>query len=258
MKTISAVIATKNEEQNIRACLESLKWADEIVVVDDASNDRTVEICREYTSDILINNSRGSFHVNKNLGIDRSNGDWVLSMDSDERVTAELAFEIKDVINRTEKVGFYIGRKNYFLGKWIKGCGWYPDYIIRLFRKGITRWPLEIHDVPNIEEKDKVGYLCNPMTHISYRNLEQYLDKFGRYTTRLAHEEYEKGIRARRSNFVNLFLIKPSYWLFRKYLLQQGYNDGFRGFFISVGSALTILITYAKLWEMQQRHQSKL
>ena len=253
MSRISAVIATKNEENNIRECLESVKWADEIVVVDDVSTDRTVDICKEYTSKIYVNDSKGSFHINKNLGIEKSGGDWILSIDSDERITTELAFEIKDVILRSDRVGYYLSRKNYFLGKWISGCGWYPDHIIRLFRKGATKWPLEIHDVPQISAKDKVGYLHNPMIHISYTSIEQYLDKFARYTTRLAREEFDNGVRVRRTNLLSLFLIKPLFWLFRKYVIKRGYLDGFRGFFISVASAMTIFMTYAKLWEMQNR-----
>ncbi len=253
MAKISVVIATKNEERNIRECLESVKWADEIVVVDDVSSDKTLEICGEYTSKIFINDSKGSFHTNKNLAIENSSGDWILSLDADERVTPELTCEIKDIITKTDKLGYYISRKNYFLGKWIRGSGWYPDYIIRLFINGVTRWPMEIHDVPKISQKDKVAYLQNPMIHMSYTSIEQYLDKFVRYTTRLACEEYEKGIRVKKTNFLSLFLLKPLYWLFRKYFLQHGYIDGFRGYFISFASALTIFMTYAKLWEMQRK-----
>ena len=253
MAKISVVIATKNEERNIRDCLESVKWADEIVVVDDESKDRTVEICREYTDKIFTNDTKGSFHKNKNLGIDKASGEWILSLDADERITQELSREIKDIIGKPDKLGYYISRKNYFIGKWIKGCGWFPDYIIRLFRKGATRWPLEIHDVPKIEEKHKVGYLRNPMIHMSYTNLEQYFDKFTRYSTKLAQEEYEKGTRITKTNFLILFIVKPLSWFFRKYFFLRGYIDGFRGFFISVSSALTIFMTYSKLWEMRRK-----
>ena len=253
MSRISAVIATKNEENNIRQCLESVKWADEIIVVDDVSTDKTLDICREYNSKIYVNDSKGSFHVNKNLGLDYSSGDWILSIDADERVTQELSQEVQDIITKTDNLGYYVSRKNYFLGKWIRGNGWYPDYIIRLFRRGVTRWPLNIHDVPKIRQKDKVAYLFNPLIHISYTSIEQYLDKFAKYTTRLASEEFEKGIRVRKANFLSLLLFKPSFRLFRKYVFMRGYIDGFRGLFISVASAMTIFMTYAKLWEMQNK-----
>lgn len=253
MATISAVIATRNEENTIAECLESVKWADEIVVIDDLSTDKTVEICTEFTSKIYVNDSKGSFHINKNLGIEKSKGEWILSIDADERVTTELSCEIRDIITKTDNLGFYISRKNYFLGKWIRGNGWYPDYIIRLFRRGVTTWPLEIHDVPKISRKDKVSYLDNHLIHLSYTSIEQYLEKFARYTTRLACEEFDKGVRVRRANFLSLFLFKPSFWLFRKYVFMRGYIDGFRGFFISVASAITIFMTYAKLWEIQSK-----
>lgn len=113
---LSVVIATKNEELMIKDCLESVKWADEIVIVDDVSEDRTVEICKEYTAKIISNDSKGNFHYNKNLGIQKSTGVWILSIDADERITSELASEIKAVIQQTDKLGYYISRQNYFLG----------------------------------------------------------------------------------------------------------------------------------------------
>ena len=249
---LSVVVITKNEEENIRDCLESVKWADEIVVVDDMSTDRTVEICRKYTKKIFPNNSGGSFHKNKNLGIEKATGDWILSLDADEIISPELAREIKKAISNPEKIGYCLRRKNYFLGRWIRGCGWWPDRIIRLFKKGVTRWPLDIHNTPRIEEKNKVGYLRNFLIHYTYQNFDQYFEKFNRYTSRLAHEEYEKGIRIGKRNFFIYFMLKPLFWFLRKYLLWKGFRDGFRGLFISLSSALVIFTTYAKLWEKQK------
>lgn len=253
MARISVVIATKDEERNIRDCLESVKWADEIVVVDDASKDRTVEICREFTSNIIPKDSKGDFHFNKNLGIERSSGEWILSIDADERITQELCREIKDAIGKSDKLGYYISRKNYFLGKWIRGCGWSPDYIIRLFRKGSTRWPLiaeDFHGTPNIKQKEKTGYLKNAMLHYTYSSFTQFLEKFNLYTSALAKQEY---IRGKKTNFLLCFLLKPCFVFFHKYFFLRGYIDGFRGFFISIASGLTILMTYAKLWEKRRK-----
>ncbi len=252
MTKLSVVIITKNEEENIGDCLESVKWVDEIIVVDDMSRDRTVETCKGYTEKVFLNDSQGSFHKNKNLGIEKATGDWILSLDADERLSPESAKEIKAAINNPEKIGYYLPRKNYFLGKWIRGCGWWPDRIIRLFKKGVTKWPLNIHDTPKIEERNKVGYLRKPLIHYTYRSLNQYFEKFNRYTLRLAQEEYEKGIRINKRNFFIYFGVKPSFWFLRKYLLWKGFRDGFRGFFISLSSALTIFTTYAKLWEKQE------
>jgi len=257
MNKLSIVIATKNEEKNIRKCLESVKWADEIIIVDDKSADRTVEICREYTDKIFLNDSRGSFHKNKNLGIEKTAGDWILSLDADERVTPELKEEILVTLGLQAStiIGYCIPRKNYFLGKWIRGCGWWPDYIIRLFKKGVTQWPLDIHATPKIKEKNKVGYLQNPLIHYSYRNLNQYFEKFNSYTSRLAQEEFEKGIKINKRNFFICFLIKPLFWVLHKYFFWKGYRDAFQGFFISFSSALVVFITYAKLWEKQNAYK---
>lgn len=252
MKKLSVVIATKDEEKNIRRCLESVKWADEIIIVDDMSSDKTIEIAKQYTSRIIINDSKRRFHKNKNIGIENAAYEWVLSLDADEVITPELALEIKNAIKNSNKLGYYINRKNYFLNKWVRGCGWYPDYIIRLFRKGTAYWPIEIHDTPKIEPKDKVGKLKSSLIHYSYSSFDQYFEKFNYYTTILAQEEKEKSVRINRGNFILYFFIKPLYWFTRKYLLLEGYKDGFIGFFISLSSALTIFITYAKLWEWQR------
>jgi glycosyltransferase involved in cell wall biosynthesis len=253
MTKLSVVIAAKNEEKNIQNCLESVKWADEIIVVDDMSNDGTAEICRKYTERIFVNNSEGSFHSNKNLGIEKATGGWILSIDADEIVSPELKQEIISTLASKSEVieDYYIPRKNYFLGKWIKGCGWYPDYIIRLFKKGVALWPLEIHKTPKIEGENRAGYLRNPLIHYSYSNLDQYFSKFNNYTSRLAQEEYEKGIRVNRWNFLMLFIIKPLIWFLRKYILGRGFQDGRKGFFISFSSSLVIFFTYAKLRERQ-------
>jgi glycosyltransferase involved in cell wall biosynthesis len=251
MIKLSVVIATKNEETNIQKCLESVKWADEIVIVDDISIDRTVEICRKYTEKVFINDSGGSFHKNKNLGIEKATGEWILSLDADEIIPIELSEEIKKAIQFSRMLGYYLNRKNYFIGKWIRGCGWYPNYIIRLFKKGVTKWPLNIHDVPKIESKNKVAYLKNPFIHYSYSSLYQYFEKFNRYTSRLAQEEYEKGIKLNKLNFILYFFVKPIFWVTKKYFLQRGWLDGLYGFFISMSSGLVIFVTYLKLLEIQ-------
>ena len=256
MKKISVVIATKNEEKNIKKCLESVKWADEIIIVDDVSSDRTVDIAKHYTSKVFIQDSEGDFHKNKNLAIEKANGDWILSLDADEVITPELAYEIKEAIKNEKMLGYYLNRKNFFLGRWIRGCGWYPDYIIRLFRKGVTRWPLlaeDFHGTPQIADRERVGYLKNPILHYSYTSLNQYFEKFNFYTSCLAKQEYIHGVRLNKYNFFIYFLIKPIFWFLRKYFFWKGYRDGFRGFFISFSSALTIFITYVKLWELQKQ-----
>lgn len=251
--SLSVTIATKNEEENIRDCLESVKWTDEIVVVDDVSNDRTVEIAKLYTSKVFIRGSKGDFHKNKNLAIEKASGDWILSLDADEVITPDLAYEIKEAINNEKMLGYYLNRKNFFLGKWIRRCGWYPNYIIRLFRKGATKWPLLVHATPQIVNKEQVGYLKNPFLHYSFTTLNQYIEKFNFYTSCLAKEEYIRGARLNKKNFFVCFLIKPTFLFLRKYIIWKGYRDGFAGLFISFASAWTIFMSYAKLWELQNK-----
>lgn len=258
MMKISVVVAVKNEELNIRACLEAVKWADEIVIVDDRSSDRTVEICREFGAKVIENDTGGSFHKNKNLGLESASGDWLLSLDADEVVSPELKEEIQARLaaDPAGVDGFYLPRDNYFIGKRIAGCGWSPDYIIRLFRKGAAKWPLDIHDVPRIANEARTARLKNPLIHYSYYSLAQYFDKFNRYTSKLAAEEAEKGVRICAGNFFTLFFLKPAYWALRKYLLQKGFLDGFRGFFISASSGLVVFVMYAKLWEKQENEKA--
>ena len=258
MPKISAVVAVKNEERNIRACLDAVKWADEIIIVDDCSSDRTVEICREYGAKVLVNDAGGSFHKNKNLGLENASGDWLLSLDADEVVSAGLKEEIQGRLAADPAGidGFFVPRDSYFIGRHIKGCGWSPDYILRLFRKGAAKWPLDIHDVPSIADEQRTARLKNPLIHYSYYSLEQYFEKFNKYTSKLAREEREKGVKVGPRNFLQLFFLKPAFWSLRKYLLQRGFADGFRGFFISASSGLVIFTTYAKLWEMQEHEKA--
>lgn len=252
MSKLSVVIAARNEERNIRNCLESVKWADEIIVIDDMSTDRTSEIARFFTKNVFCRDSHGDFHNNKNFGLDKASNEWILSLDADELVPPELDQEIRQTIADSSLLGYYLSRKNFFLGKWIKGCGWRPDYILRLFRKGATHWPLAIHDVPQIEDKKRVGFLKNSFLHYSYFSLNQYFEKFNLYTAQLAKEEYAKGLRLSLKNIFSLFFLKPFYWFVKKYIFLRGFQDGFRGFFICFSSALTVFVTYSKLWEIQQ------
>ncbi len=251
---LSVVVATKNEAGRIERCLESVRWADEIVIVDDDSTDGTVEICRTFTQNITVNGSNGSFHENKNLGIEKANGEWILSLDADEVVPAELKEEILAALSShsPDIDGYEITRRNYFLGRWIRGCGWYPDYIARLFRKGAAAWPLAIHDVPRISDPTRVRRMRNHYDHYSYTSMTQHFEKFNQYTSRLAAEEYGRNAQISGWRFFVYFLLKPLFWFFRKYFAQNGFRDGLPGFFISVSSAFTVFITYAKLWEMYE------
>ena len=257
MNKVSVIIIAKNEEVNIARCLESVRWANEIIVVDDGSSDRTVEVSKSYTEHVYEHPIDIDFNQNRNWALQKATGNWILFLDADERITPLLSVEITKAIDTHQYAGYFIPRKNYFIGQWIKGCGWYPDYIIRLFRKGKTVWPMEIHHTPKIEsEHGRVGRLANPIVHDSYKSFHHYFEKFNRNTSRLALEAYENGRRVDKRNFAVCFFLKPCFWFLKKYLFWRGFGDGFRGLFICCSSALTIFTMYAKLWELQYRHKA--
>jgi glycosyltransferase involved in cell wall biosynthesis len=251
--SLSVTIATKNEAANIENCLQAVPFAHEILVVDDLSTDDTVEKARAFGAKVISKDSRGSFHENKNLAIQEASGEWILSIDADEIVTQELAHSIQSVLVHPEIEGYLVDRHNYFLGKWIKGCGWYPDNLLRLFKKGKAWWPLDIHDTPKLEHgNEQAELLEGPLLHYSYSDLHQYFEKFNSYTSRLAIEYSQKQVVMNGLQVPLNLLLRPSYWFFKKYLLQGGYRDGLHGFFISFSSALTIFVSHMKLWHAQK------
>lgn len=245
---LSVAIITYNEEENIKDCLESVKWADEIVVVDSFSTDRTVEICRQYTDKIFQNEWEG-FSNQKNYAIRLTANPWVLVIDADERVSEALRKEIKDILAKGNACdGYFVPRKSYFMGRWIRHAGWYPDYSIRLFRKDKGRFePREVHESLRID--GKTGRLENPLTHYTYRSISEFIDRTNRYSTLAAREMVKEG---RRAGIVNI-LFRPAFTFLRMYILQQGFRDGIYGFLLSVLYSCYTLSKYAKLWEIKNK-----
>jgi glycosyltransferase involved in cell wall biosynthesis len=243
---VSVVIVTKNEEINIEDALKSIADAKEIIVVDSFSTDRTVEICKQYTDKVYQHEWQG-FARQKQMGVDFTEGPWVLILDADERVTPELKTEIIEKISDTNYEGFYIPRKNFFLGKWIKHSGWWPDNTLRLFKKTSGRLePREVHEKVVVE--GDIGYLKNPLEHYTYRSISDFVERMERYST-LAAREMRKN-----SKGAGLFslTLKPLATFVKMYLVRLGFLDGTRGLMLAILYSYYTFLKYAKTWERKQ------
>ena len=250
MDKLSVVILTKNEEAVIRDCLESVKWAHEIVIVDDYSTDRTVEICREYTDKIFQKKLNG-FSEQRGFGINKTSGDWIFHFDADEMAMPPLQEEIKAVLkNGTEYDGFLIPRPTNYLGSEIRYCGWNSKTMV-LFRKEKGRYDGKlVHESVIVD--GRIGHLKNNIMHRAYKNLSEHFSRMELYTSLDAEDMWRKGVRLNPLNYPVYFFMKPVFVFFRKYIFMGGIMDGVRGFFISVITAFIVFMNYAKLWEMQK------
>lgn len=251
MATLSVIVITKNEEHNIVDCLESVRWADEIIVVDGASEDRTVELARTFSEKVYIKPWEG-YAASKNFGLQQCIGDWILWLDADERVTPGLKEMIRRVVDHDEPAfgGYEVPRKAYFLGKWIKHCGWYPGYVLRLFRRVSGRWTdKKVHE--HLEIEGKVGRLHDDLLHYTDPNLWHYFDKFNRYTTLAAEDLDSKGGSFRLSQVT----LRPAWLFIKMYFLNLGFLDGVQGFILCVLSSCYVFTKYAKLWELTSLKQ---
>lgn len=245
---LSAVVITYNEGRNIKRCLDSVKWTDEIIVVDSFSTDKTKVIARNYKTKIFNLKFLG-YSKTKNFGIRKAKNEWILSIDADEVVSDSLKKEILHKIRRTNLNGFYVPRKVFFLNKWINHCGWYPDYQLRLFRKKSGRFDEEklVHE--NVNVAGKVGYLKNDLLHFSYRDLNQYFAQFNKYTTLAALN------MAKDNKSFSLFKLffNPTFTFFKMYVMKSGFLDGFAGFTICFMSSFYNFVKYIKLWELTKK-----
>ncbi|MCH7761307.1 glycosyltransferase family 2 protein [candidate division TA06 bacterium] len=251
MNSLSVVVLTHNEEKNIEECLRSVEWADEIIIVDSNSTDGTTEVARRWTEKIYQRKWEG-FGPLKNFGIEKAMGDWILSLDADERVTEELKREIQEVLqNKNPIQGYYLPRRAFFLGRPIRAGGWYPGYVLRLFQREKGRFNHSlVHEA--LQVKGKVGYLKEELLHYTDTDLHHYLEKLQQYTSLAAEELYERGVR---SNLPRL-LLRPPYFFFRMFIIRRGFLDGFHGFILAVLSAFYVFVKYAKLWEKERNQKS--
>ncbi|MGC8808750.1 MAG: glycosyltransferase family 2 protein [bacterium] len=247
MEKVSVAIITKEEEKNIRACLESVQWADEIIVIDAGSQDKTKQICAEYGAKVFVEEWQG-FGRQKNKAIEKTKNEWVLNLDADERVTPELAAEIAETLDgKLELDGFYIPRKNFFGSRWIRHGGWYPDYNLRLFRKSKGRFQeRQVHEKVILE--GKVGYLKNPLEHRTYNSIKEFLQRQELYSDLAAQEMLNEGKKYR---FYDI-LFRPSWTFFQMYILRAGFLDGYYGFLLARLYSYYTFVKYSKLKELMR------
>jgi glycosyltransferase involved in cell wall biosynthesis len=246
-ETVSAIVVCFNEEDNIGECLESLRWCDEIVVVDSFSTDRTAEICRGYT-DRFIQREWAGYRDQKAFAHSQATMDWVLLVDSDERVTPELRDEIQQALSSDSGsyAGYSVPRLVNYLGRWWRRGGWYPDYDIRLFRRQRATWGgSDPHE--KILVDGRVRRLEHCLHHHSYRDIEDHVRRINRFTSISSRELKKEGSRWRLSDA----LLRPAARFFRSYILQRGFMEGFAGFYVAVTAAVYVFLKYAKLWELE-------
>ena len=243
---ISAVVIAFNDEPYIRACLESLHWADELIIVDSHSTDGTTAICHEFTDKVFHHEFSG-FGRLRNEAVAHASHDWIFSLDTDERVTREVVQEIKAILHRgPEADAYFVPRRNYFLGRWVKHCGWYPDYRQpQFFNKNAMSYKDNlVHET--YELAGKAGYLHEHVDQYPFRDIDHYLQKMDRYSTLMAEEMVKGG----RSFQLHQLVTHPFFTFIKMYLLRQGILDGKPGLILSGLYAYYTFVKYAKFWEL--------
>ncbi len=281
-KKLSVILATYNEENNLPDCLNSVKdLADEIIIVDGTSTDRTIEIAKSYHAKVVITDNPPIFHINKQKALDLATNEWILQLDADERVSKELAEEIIKVINMSsseldsyqdslpqkklfrrhqqlleqrdgnigtdkgEYVAFFIPRLNYFLGRYLRFGGVYPDGVIRLVKKGDTHFPCKsVHE--QIAVNGKVGWLQNVLLHQDSPTFKRYLHRNSRYIDLIAQELREEKKKKDLKTGIDYLFIKPSSWFFMTLVRHKGILDGYQGIIFSLFSALRFPRAYMR------------
>ncbi|MFH1407041.1 MAG: glycosyltransferase family 2 protein [Candidatus Omnitrophota bacterium] len=243
---LSVVVITKNEENNIAACLESVAWADEIVVLDDFSTDKTLEIAKRYT-DRIFKRKMDIEGCHRNYAYSMAKNEWVLSLDADERATPDVGSEIAAILKKgTDCNGFTIPRRNYIGAHWVRYGGWYPSAQIKLFKRDKFRFEeAEVH--PRAFMDYPCGTLKNDLLHYSYKDFADFINKINKQTTL----EAAKWARTDRTIGLGKSLWRAVDRFFRTYISKKGYKDGFIGFMVAFFAGLYQLMSYAKYWQLK-------
>lgn len=262
---ISIVLATYNEERNIKTCLDSVrKWADEMIVVDGSSSDGTRRIARRLGAQVIKTTNKTNFHINKQLGLDQAQGDLVLQLDADEVVDEQLSAFIqathRQVLKRAfhhhQPVGWWLKRKNLFMGHFFKKTGQYPDPVIRLFVNGFARLPQQdVHE--QMEVDGQLGWAEGHLIHYANPSFTDYLRKWNTYTAFKAGQLQQKKLRLNLLNSVNYLLWLPAKTFLLLFIRHKGFVDGVPGFVFSLMSGLRHPTTYLKLWGLYQSQKPR-
>ena len=248
---LSALVITYNEENNIERCLNSLDGiADEILVIDSFSSDRTVEICKN--RGVNFGQHRFEGHIEqKNYALSRANNNYVLSLDADETVSEDLKQSILSAKQNWEGDGYSVNRLTNYCGKWIRHCGWYPDRKIRLWDRRKGRWGgVNPHDHVIIDKSCRVGRLRGDLLHYSYPTIKHHVAQIDKFSDIAARAAYQRG---RRANVLLDICLNPMLTFFKKYFLKLGFLDGYEGFVISISTAYGKFLKYIKLRELEKR-----
>ena len=245
-QTISATVIALNEERDLARCLDSLRFCDEIIVIDSGSSDATVEVARRCGAKVVVEPWRG-YGAQKNFAQAQARGTWILNVDADEVITPELREEIlRETSSAQSAAGYAVARKTFYMGRWIRHGGWYPNYVTRLVRKGQGAWT-----EPHVHEELKVTGDCrqfsNPMLHYTFSDIADQVRTNLRYARQGALDLKNKG--APPSYF--RLMAKPFGKFFETYFLKAGFLDGLPGFIISVNAAHSMFLKYAYLLEMK-------
>lgn len=247
---ISAVVIGYNDEPNIRACLESLRWVDEIIFVDSFSTDGTAKIAAEFT-DKVFQHKFEAFGKLRNEATAHASHDWIFSLDTDERATTEIRDEVRALLAcGPEAAAYFVPRRNLFLGRWIRHCGWYPDYRQpQLFDRRRMRYRDAdlVHE--SFDAEGALGYLKEHVIQIPFRDIKQFLGKMDRYSDLMARRLIEK----KRRFHAHQLLTRPLFTFLKMYVFRLGFLDGLQGFILSGLYAYYTFIKYVRLWELTRR-----
>lgn len=257
MAKISAVINTFNEEKNIERVMQSVKWADEIIVCDMRSGDKTVEIAKKFGAKVYYHKRTDYVEPARNFSISKASNEWILILDADEEIQEELVKKLKKIADKMKRINYIeIPRINIIFGKWMKASMWWPDYHVRFFKKGKVSWNENIHSKPEtagegikLEAKEELA-----IVHHHYESISQFIERLNRYTQVQAKELVKSGYKFHWEDLIT----RPTGEFLSRFFANKGFEDGLHGLALSLLQAFSFIILYLKLWEMGKFSQQEI